>query len=228
LLKYLNPQRGRACLSHSKPRHIFGKNECCQDNFKVYIIRLYKPKYKSNGKTKQVEKWWLEFRDPNGIVQRWGLKTNEQGVAETIKKQINSLNEWAKQGLPPPKDLLRWAQNQKLKLYDKMYSAGILGNFCDYNYKPAPTIGTPLEQLQDIDIPYRSGIYFAFDKNKIVYVGKSVNLQGRIKPGHKKLKKSDDIAWLEYPIRLLNFAESFYIGICKPRRNFGGQVEIIV
>lgn len=190
-------------------------------------MRLYKPKYRDkDGKTKQVKKYWLEFRDPNGIVQRWGLATTDQDVADITKSQINSLNEWAKQGLPPPKDLFRWAQHQKPKLYDKMYSAGILGNHCDYNYNPVPTTVIPLEQLQDIDIPYGSGIYFAFSNNKVVYVGKSRNLASRIKPGHKKLKKSDDIAWLKYPVRLLDFAESYYIGICKPERNFGDNKEI--
>lgn len=186
-------------------------------------MRLFKPKYKDkHGKTKQVNKFWLEFRDPNGIVQRWSLATTEQDVAEITKSQINSLNEWAKQGLPPPKDLLRWSQQQP-KLYDKMWVAEILGNHCNYNYKPVPKIRTPLGQLRDIDIPYGSGIYFAFSNNKVVYVGKSKNLGSRITDGHKKLKKSDDIAWIEYPVRLLDFAECFYIGICKPERNFGDK-----
>lgn len=190
------------------------------------MARLYKPKYRDKkGKKKQVAKWWIEFRCPMRIVRRWSLSTTDKNVAEIVASQIDSLNEWAKQGLPPTKDLLRWAQHQKPKLYDKMYSAGILGNHCSYNYKSIPKTRTPLEQLQDIDIPYGSGIYFAFNNNEVVYVGKSSNLRSRIKGGHKNLKKGDDIAWLEYPQRLLNFAESFYIGTCKPGRNFGGETR---
>lgn len=89
-------------------------------------MRLYKPKYKSNGKTKQVEKWWLEFRDPNGIVQRWGLATTSQDVAEITKSQISSLNEWAKKRLDPPDDLVRWVRSQDIKLREKIYKAGLL------------------------------------------------------------------------------------------------------
>ncbi len=90
-------------------------------------MRLYKPKYKDKkGKTKQVEKWWLEFRDPNGIVQRWGLGTTDQDVAEITKSQISSLNEWAKKRLDPPEDLVKWVRRQDDKLRNKIYSAGLL------------------------------------------------------------------------------------------------------
>lgn len=186
-------------------------------------MRLYRQKYKDkNGKAKQCKTWSIEFRDPNGIVRVWSLGTADEKASKAVASQINSLNEWAKQALPPPMDLLRWANQQKPRLYDKMYSAGILGNHCDY--KPVPKTGTPLRQLQDIDIPYGSGIYFVFSNNKVVYVGKTKSLVSRIKGGHKNLKKSDGIAWIKYPVRLLNFAESFYIGTCRPERNFGGQM----
>lgn len=89
-------------------------------------MRVYKPKHKENGKTKQCEKWWLEFRDPNGIVQRWGLGTTSQDVADITASQISSLNEWAKKELNPPDDLVKWTRRQTPKFRDKIYKAGLL------------------------------------------------------------------------------------------------------
>jgi len=90
-------------------------------------MRVFKPKYKDkNGKTKQVEKWWLEFRGPNGTVQRWGLATTDQDVAEITKSQISSLNEWAKKKLAPPEDLVKWVRQQDIKLRTRIYKAGLL------------------------------------------------------------------------------------------------------
>lgn len=112
-------------------------------------MRLYKPKYKDrNGKTKQVEKWWIEFRDPNGIVQRWGLSTTDQDVAEITKSQINSLNEWAKKGLSVSDDLVKWVRRQGSKLREKIYDAGLLPAGQTNLTKPL------LEHLED----YRSAL----------------------------------------------------------------------
>ena len=81
-------------------------------------MRLYKPK--------QCKKFWLEFRDPNGIVQRWGLRTDNQDVADITASQISSLNEWAKKRLDPPDDLVKWVRRQDVKLREKIYKAGLL------------------------------------------------------------------------------------------------------
>ena len=90
-------------------------------------MRLFKPKYKDKkGKTKQVAKWWIEFRDPNGTVQRWSLSTTNQDVAEITKSQISSLNEWVKKDLSPPDDLVNWVRRQEPKLRNKIYEAGLL------------------------------------------------------------------------------------------------------
>ena len=90
-------------------------------------MRIYRPKYKDkSGKTKQAAKWWIEFRDPKGIVQRWGLATTDQDVAEITKSQINSLNEWAKKELNPTDDLVKWVRQQVPKLRNKIYEAGLL------------------------------------------------------------------------------------------------------
>jgi len=91
------------------------------------MARLFKPKYKDKkGKTKQVAKWWLEFRDPNGIVQRWGLSTTDKDVADITASQISSLNEWGKKKLDPPENLVKWVRSQEPKLRNKIYQAGLL------------------------------------------------------------------------------------------------------
>lgn len=90
-------------------------------------MRLFKPKYRDKkGRKKQVAKWWIEFKDPNGIVQRWGLSTTNQDVADITRSQLNSLNEWAKKGLSVSDDLVKWVRLQEPKLREKIYDAGLL------------------------------------------------------------------------------------------------------
>ncbi|NQT03358.1 MAG: site-specific integrase [Planctomycetes bacterium] len=96
-------------------------------------MRLYQPKYrekskdgKRKGRKKQCKTFWLEFRGPDEIVHRWGLGTDNQDVAEIVKAQISSLNEWAKKGLNPPDDLIAWVRQQSPKLRGRIYKAGLL------------------------------------------------------------------------------------------------------
>jgi len=89
-------------------------------------MRLYRTKYKDKGKTKQVKTWSIEFRDPNDIVQRWSLGTADRDVADITASQVSSLNEWAKKGLDPPDDLVKWVRRQDIKLRNRIYKAGLL------------------------------------------------------------------------------------------------------
>lgn len=112
-------------------------------------MRLYQPTYREKtknggkGKKKQVAIWWLEFRDANEIIQRWGLGTTDKDVADIVAAQINSLNEWAKKGLNPPEDLVRWVRGQELKLRGRIYRAGLLQTEQANSTKPI------LEHLED-------------------------------------------------------------------------------
>lgn len=90
-------------------------------------MRVFRTKYKDkNGKTKICKTWSLEFRDPNGIVQRWSLGTANKDVADITVSQISSLNEWAKKGLEPQENIVKWVQRQDVKLRNKIYKAGLL------------------------------------------------------------------------------------------------------
>lgn len=74
-------------------------------------------------------------------------------------------------------------------------------------------------------LPQAPGIYFAWRQGAVQYVGQSINLSGRCKEGHHKLQKGDSLSYLLLPKHELNFAESFYIGILKPLRNFGERYK---
>jgi hypothetical protein len=71
------------------------------------------------------------------------------------------------------------------------------------------------------NLPSRPGIYFVRDPDEIVYVGQSINLKTRVTLRHKNIKLGDIVSYLEMDAYMLDFAEAFYIGVCKPTRNFG-------
>lgn len=73
----------------------------------------------------------------------------------------------------------------------------------------------------DSPIPAAPGVYFAWSGDRVEYVGQSKNLKSRCRFGHENLLQGDIVSWLEFPLEQLNFAESYYIGILQPSRNFG-------
>jgi len=61
-------------------------------------------------------------------------------------------------------------------------------------------------------LPNITGIYFLINKNEIVYVGKSVDINGRILVHNKNILKTfDSFSILECPVEFLNILESHYI-----------------
>ena len=73
-------------------------------------------------------------------------------------------------------------------------------------------------------IPAVSGIYFVWAGGKVVYVGQSVRLSSRCAiRNHHAIFAGEMLSWVPEPLPRLNVAESFYIGILKPERNFGGR-----
>lgn len=76
-------------------------------------------------------------------------------------------------------------------------------------------------------LPAASGIYFVWSGGVVVYVGQSIRLCDRVKCRHHDAVWSGDwISWLEVSPDCLNWTESFYIGVCRPIRNFGGVRKI--
>ncbi|MBA7632254.1 Tyrosine recombinase XerC [subsurface metagenome] len=128
-------------------------------------MRLFRPTYKSKGKTKQIAKWWIEFRDPNSIVRKWGLGTTNRDVADIVARQIDCLNEWAKKHIDPPDELVKWVRRQAPKFREKIEKAGLL---------PASQIGQskPItEHLED----YRNDLLARNNTDEYAY-----QVEGRI------------------------------------------------
>lgn len=69
-------------------------------------------------------------------------------------------------------------------------------------------------------LPDRIGVYFVWMGLEIVYVGQSTCLQKRVTHSHAKIFHGDKVTFVEFPASELCYAECYYIGVCRPRRNF--------
>lgn len=70
-------------------------------------------------------------------------------------------------------------------------------------------------------IPAEPGVYFLWRTPSVIaYVGQSVCIRNRVR-GHPQKELEDLVSWLVFPRSELNFAEAYYIGVCRPARNFG-------
>jgi len=85
-----------------------------------------------------------------------------------------------------------------------------------------PEVPTDKFSIEDPSvIPDISGIYFVWLHDICEYVGQSKNIRNRVcSKGHAKITLADQISYLPFEQSDLNFAESYYIGIMRPRRNF--------
>jgi hypothetical protein len=84
----------------------------------------------------------------------------------------------------------------------------------------------PLPQInpdgQGAGLPRASGIYFLWDENEIVYVGQARKLCDRLRLGsHHVMTEHHRISFVFTKTHELNWAEGYYVGISKPRLNFG-------
>lgn len=98
-------------------------------------------------------------------------------------------------------------------------------------YPPVPVESTPIHQLYSSAgikseiLPYASGVYFVWIENEVVYVGQSICLRNRISYSHECVTSDCELSWLELDKDQLNFAEAFYIGLLRPKFNFGNSPE---
>lgn len=71
-------------------------------------------------------------------------------------------------------------------------------------------------------IPEIPGVYFLWDKGVVDYVGQSINLSNRLRLGsHHVMQPHHTITFIRAFAADLDWTESFYIGICRPDKNFG-------
>ncbi len=134
----------------------------------------------------------------------WAIRENEE------KKYIEErVNEYIKK------------KKLDLLLLSNKPSIVITKEILTTDYPKVPNERMPITGLGD-GLPEKSGIYFIWGQNiDIVYVGQSINLNNRVRFNHENIKEGDWVSYLLIPISELNFAECYYIGICKPKRNFG-------
>ena len=84
-----------------------------------------------------------------------------------------------------------------------------------------PEVPTDRISVRDPNsVPPISGIYFVWLHDLCEYVGQSKNLRNRVCSKHTKISIADKVSYLPFAESDLNFAESYYIGIMRPRRNF--------
>jgi hypothetical protein len=102
--------------------------------------------------------------------------------------------------------------------YDmRRYTEGVVTK---YGFEPVPDPAIVYDG-EGAGLPTESGIYFAWQNGVVQYVGQSINLNSRCRHSHHKLQQGDLLSYVLVCKEQLNFAESFYIGILKPTRNFG-------
>ncbi len=76
-------------------------------------------------------------------------------------------------------------------------------------------------------IPSKPGIYFVWANGMVVYVGQAIVLSNRLRASHGCIVEGDKLSWIEFGPEELNFAEAYYIGVCRPIRNFGMQKRLV-
>jgi hypothetical protein len=84
---------------------------------------------------------------------------------------------------------------------------------------------TQLACLKPTGIPRSPGVYFVWRDERIIYVGRSINLCQRVTLYHEKIQQGDHVSWLEFCLPDLNFAECFYIGVARPYLNFSNTIK---
>lgn len=77
-------------------------------------------------------------------------------------------------------------------------------------------------------LPELSGIYFLWLDDVIVYVGRSVNIQRRLTRSHHIVNSEPNkqfyASYIIFNKDDLIWAESLYIGLCKPKLNFNSKI----
>jgi len=89
-------------------------------------MRTFKPTYKDkNGKTREVEKWWIETRDHLGKIRRFAGYTDEKQT-EKLGEKIDKLIIHRKNSEPPDSKLTDWLVSIESKLRERLVEVGIL------------------------------------------------------------------------------------------------------
>lgn len=97
----------------------------------------------------------------------------------------------------------------------------IISKACIFHEMPQPP-GAFCKVKDTVNMGERSGIYFGWRNSKCFYVGRSENIEERLR-AHHVIRLDDDVSWLEMPVYDTFTNESFYIWLLKPECN--GEVK---
>lgn len=90
---------------------------------------------------------------------------------------------------------------------------------CGSRYPDAPAATLTWSQVRD---HYRRtpGVYFAWSRSKIVYVGATeIGMHSRLQSGHHAVTSKDTFSFVEIPANEVYFAETCYVARYAPERN---------
>lgn len=140
-------------------------------------------------------------------------------LLSSVMNDISKIREKLKEYLEPEEYLL--GDNNALEQHMKDEWNRWKKRFAPSEY-PDPPPGMIRPTTKAIGIPKTSGIYFAWENGSIAYVGQSLNLHGRVRLGHGAISGTDLLSFVPIDKDDLSWAESYYIGILRPKRNFKG------
>lgn len=103
-------------------------------------MRVFKPTYKAkDGKTKRVNKWWVELRDHLSIVRRFPGYAGDRTArtqTEALGNQIQRLVNFKRAGDPPDEKANLWLDQIDRKLRDKLVEFGLVDDRKSYEARP--------------------------------------------------------------------------------------------
>ncbi len=94
---------------------------------------------------------------------------------------------------------------------------------CNPSLSDYPSVPDAFGMVASVNPPESPGIYFLWSKGQVAYVGKSKNIFNRVCWKHHAIQRGDSVSWVEIPIYELDFAECYYIALCRPSRNFNSK-----
>jgi hypothetical protein len=106
----------------------------------------------------------------------------------------------------------------KAELSDLLSSKALLLEQQEHFNTLAPYVHSEADIVAHTFKPLPScGVYFLIEGNRVVYVGQSINIMGRL-ASHSQ-KNFEKVAFLPCPQESLSMVESFYIHMLRPRHN---------
>lgn len=132
-----------------------------------------------------------------------------RSVGEKLFKAKEELEEYSKQSATALAQHMKDEWNQWKK------------RFVPSEY-PDPPPGIIRPTAEGIGVPATSGIYFVWENGIIDYVGQSINMNNRVRLySHGVICETDLLSFVPIEKDELIWAECYYIGILRPKRNRG-------